>query len=266
MALTSLFRRRHAQSSGQDETRRTLPAFRTSPRLGHGMPLLWPWVANANRSKLSGITLAHVLSGDTVSPISFPEFEAFLAFCDISLENLQFIVWYRDYRKRFEALSPEEQARSPSLQHGKPEAFKPRYGTTPLSLDICPDILAGNNSRRPSLKKTSGYSDSQPFRNEVQNILATFFAPNSRKELSLSSQMRDTVIKKSSSTTHPDVFALVYEVIYETVEYVSLPCFLENASTNINRPRQLFCISRLLSHTISPFLQTTAPTGAQTDD
>ncbi|KAL5487589.1 hypothetical protein ACEPAI_5697 [Sanghuangporus weigelae] len=260
MALTSLFRH-----SGQDETHRTLPASRTSPRIGRGLPLLWPWVANANRSKLSGITLAHVLSGDTISPISFPEFDAFLAFCDISLENLQFIVWYQDYRKRFEALSPEEQARSPSPrvsgddvlagpvfqynpssstfrsseydqpntssyvsrdpEHGKPEASKPRYGTTPLSLDICPDILAVNNSRRPSLKKTSSYSDTQPFRSE---------------ELSLSSEMRDTIIKESSRTTHPDVFALVYEVIYEIVEYVSLPRFLENASTNINRPRQLF--------------------------
>ncbi|KAL5527843.1 hypothetical protein ACEPAG_6644 [Sanghuangporus baumii] len=280
MALASLFRCRCAQSSGQDEKRKTLPACRTSPRIGRGLPLLWPWVADANRSKLSGITLAHVLSGDTISPISFPEFEAFLAFCDISLENLQFIVWYQDYRKRFEALSPEEQALSPSPhvsgddedagpvfqynpssgafksseynqpntssyvsrdpEYGKPEVSKSRSGTTPLSLDICPDILAGNNSRRPPLKKTSSYSDTRPFYSEVQNILATFFVPSSRKELSLSSEMRDTIIKESSRTTHPDVFALAYETIYETVEYVSLPRFLENASTNINRPRQLF--------------------------
>lgn len=31
---------------------------------------LWPWAENANKSKLSKITLSHILSGDTVSPIS----------------------------------------------------------------------------------------------------------------------------------------------------------------------------------------------------
>ena len=94
--LTSPFRRRRVQN-GQEARP---PASATRPRVGRGLPLLWPWAADANRSKLSDITLAHVLSGDTVSPIScvsiffndhvrfissvdirFPEFEAFLAFC-----------------------------------------------------------------------------------------------------------------------------------------------------------------------------------------
>lgn len=49
------------------------------------------------------------------------------------------------------------------------------------------------------------YPSAQPFREETENILATFIVPGTKKELSLTSEMRDAVIKELSHTTHPDV-------------------------------------------------------------
>ncbi|EIN10938.1 hypothetical protein PUNSTDRAFT_112727 [Punctularia strigosozonata HHB-11173 SS5] len=57
-------------------------------------------------------SLADVLSGNTCPPMSLADFEHYLAFVEHSLENLQFVVWYRDYRARFFALPPDVQARS----------------------------------------------------------------------------------------------------------------------------------------------------------
>ncbi|KAH8118757.1 hypothetical protein DFH11DRAFT_697950 [Phellopilus nigrolimitatus] len=312
---------------------------------------LWRWAADANRSRLSDITLAHVLSGNTAPPISLSDFEAFLAFCDISLENLQFIVWFQDYRARYDALPPDVQAQSPPLarselqdegsnvshsvvsksSHATSESSGPKanveykehvqlgnsqggsgsethvhtlgrlvnaaqefspsalnlrtssldypppqaasvtrniegvdfvqeldlqsfdlYGAisphssatlsfAPSELSPRPLLLSSRLDCAPfSRQQQPMYPNAQPFRTEVQNILATFFVPGAKKELLLSSEMRNHAITESGRTTHPDVFLPAYESVYELTESVSLSRFLINASTNINRPRQLF--------------------------
>ncbi|CCM03362.1 uncharacterized protein FIBRA_05491 [Fibroporia radiculosa] len=65
------------------------------------------------KSPLSGITLANVLAGDTCYPISLRSFEAYLYHKEYSLENLQFVVWFQDYRRRFFELPSEIQKASP---------------------------------------------------------------------------------------------------------------------------------------------------------
>ncbi|EMD40355.1 hypothetical protein CERSUDRAFT_91071 [Gelatoporia subvermispora B] len=65
------------------------------------------------KNQLSSVTLANVLSGDTCPPISLGDFEGYLAHQEYSIENLHFIVWFQDYRRRFFALPPEDQALSP---------------------------------------------------------------------------------------------------------------------------------------------------------
>ena len=83
------------------------------------------------------ITLAHVLSGDARAPVSAEDLYLYLKhvvrhrrysplhlrlvhaqFClqEYSVENLQFILWYQDYRARFFDLPKEMQQLSPRLE------------------------------------------------------------------------------------------------------------------------------------------------------
>ncbi|THH05089.1 hypothetical protein EW145_g5055 [Phellinidium pouzarii] len=352
----------HASASASEESASFPVAPLSSLERGRRNPptyaaCLWQWAADANRSRLSHITLAHVLSGDTVSPISLSDFEAFLAFCDISLENLLFIVWFQDYRARFDALPVGVQIRSPppeGLDQHRGKRMNNRMDTNSVDVPARsttgvgpPDTMSTEENKRsethlltvkrltsaaqisalsgpeadiyqsvtstaqqaPSISPAHVHFENagmrsdaddqiveldisslrsygavntisssstpygceasshmfvsplqldslssspytlpqwlkhpvgQPFRSEVQNILATFFVPGSKKELSLSAEMRDRVIRGVARTTHPGVFYSVYEAIYDSIESVSLPRFLAQATTNINRPRQLF--------------------------
>lgn len=77
-------------------------------------PTLDRLAAKLNLSpQLRDIRLANVLSGNTCTPIGLPDFEAYLAFVEYSLENLHFVVWYQDYRRRFFSLPESEQQYSP---------------------------------------------------------------------------------------------------------------------------------------------------------
>ncbi|KAI5117863.1 hypothetical protein M0805_006566 [Coniferiporia weirii] len=120
---------KNATLAGSTGPVRGSPVSTSADADGHRPPTyaarLWQRAADANRSKLSDITLAHVLSGDTVPPISLPDLEAFLAFCDISLENLHYIVWFQDYRARFDALPKSVQARSPPPERSSPSSSGP---------------------------------------------------------------------------------------------------------------------------------------------
>lgn len=269
--------------------------------------------------------------------VRLSDFESFLAHCDYSLENLQFVVWYLDYRKRFDALSDEQRKLSPPPCRAKPARFSaiPSSSTTsdpirkkrklcintsaiaapssshslpsspippsnklPLpvlspvasnasggapptptspapaysvsdprftsattfgtSSTTGPDLdlksfyayaydsssfpltrLASNSGTVPELEPISSAqtpttahplldstqahllpsppspllplpsthldSEAQPFRTEVQRVLATFVLPGSRKELLLDAEERDLALSESALTTHPDV-------------------------------------------------------------
>jgi hypothetical protein len=79
-----------------------------------------------------------------------------------------------------------------------------------------------------------------PFRDECERIVATFFSPSSRKELSLDSDTRDGVLHNLTRSTHPDVFSPAYDAIFYTLQTYSLPRFFACASAATNRPNQIF--------------------------
>ncbi|KDE05833.1 hypothetical protein MVLG_03777 [Microbotryum lychnidis-dioicae p1A1 Lamole] len=60
----------------------------------------------------NGVTLEEIIGGTRCSPLTLKEFEGFLIHEERSVENLQFVVWYRSYCERFNALPPEYQALS----------------------------------------------------------------------------------------------------------------------------------------------------------
>ncbi|KAH8096619.1 hypothetical protein BXZ70DRAFT_1009622 [Cristinia sonorae] len=84
------------------------------------------------------------------------------------------------------------------------------------------------------------YLDKQPMRKECAAVLQTFIISGAPKELSLSDEMREMVLKDATWNTHPDVFLAVYEQIYDTLSTQSLPRFLALSSTNVNLPKALY--------------------------
>ncbi|KAL8290624.1 hypothetical protein RQP46_002882 [Phenoliferia psychrophenolica] len=68
--------------------------------------------ATPNPEQARGVTVEEIVSGTRCSPFTLKEFEGFLIHEEHSVENLQFIVWYRSYCERFKALAPEYQALS----------------------------------------------------------------------------------------------------------------------------------------------------------
>ncbi|PCH40785.1 hypothetical protein WOLCODRAFT_99298 [Wolfiporia cocos MD-104 SS10] len=236
-------------------------------------------VNTTSRMASAKVTLANVLSGDTCYPINLNAFEAYLTYKEHSLENLQFIVWYHNYRSRFLALPGE--AQTSGSRHREPislpsaaktaqrvvdskhrvEKFRCSQGVSqaspPAQLIECPTAsstvfsLQSNTEsalRSPLLERDHKVHAGlqavplaeQPFRADCSRIVATFLTPGAAKELPLDPAVRDTAIRNLTWSTHPDVFLPVYEEIYDILSTISLPRFLGCASTNINRPKQFF--------------------------
>lgn len=180
------------------------------------------------------------------------ELEAYLAFIEHTLENLQFIVWFQSYRERFMALPKDQQDLSPPLDPGAKFAFQqpgeartqichqqslavaqemaqePRSPISPTSpattgpmspaSALTPasahPLLNSDTDRRSSISgslapshlvSTRAAPQAQPFRDECARIVATFFRPGASKELSLSHEVRDTIVRHLTWNTHPDV-------------------------------------------------------------
>ncbi|KAG8950938.1 hypothetical protein FRC04_007002 [Tulasnella sp. 424] len=81
-------------------------------RLGRGMKRLVSGTSRLEALQLD-CRLEHILSGATCAPISLQDFENYLANQELSIENLQFAVWFMDYRARFMRLPLSVQQTSP---------------------------------------------------------------------------------------------------------------------------------------------------------
>ncbi|KAH9833778.1 uncharacterized protein C8Q71DRAFT_860050 [Rhodofomes roseus] len=223
-------------------------------------------------------SLAMVLAGDTCYPVSVKNFEAYLAYqardvsaAEHSVEVLQFVVWFQDYRRRFLALPPHVRAASPGHSHfafaiptpartadrvrasnaraSLPSSYKlaacvrlPPVDSAVAYPDSAPSLATPNSPllSQPLRPASDPVPRDQPFKEECMRIVATFLRPGTAKELPLDAALRDTTIRDLTWNTHPDVFLPVYAELCYTLETLSLPRFLAAASANINRSRRLF--------------------------
>ncbi|SCZ91831.1 BZ3500_MvSof-1268-A1-R1_Chr5-3g08165 [Microbotryum saponariae] len=96
----------NAESKGVGEVR--VPVEEVTTESGGAM-FQAPVPTNEQRN---GVTLEEIIGGTRCSPLTLKEFEGFLIHEERSVENLQFVVWYRSYCERFNALPPEYQALS----------------------------------------------------------------------------------------------------------------------------------------------------------
>lgn len=81
---------------------------------------------------------------------------------------------------------------------------------------------------------------SQPYRDEIDAMLRTFFSDNSPQELNVAGHVAEYARCHSKYTTHPDVFAQVDECVLQNMQSSSLQSFLNHALENINYDGKVF--------------------------
>lgn len=196
------------------------------------------------------LTSQSIIRGQRCSPLSAAEFETYVGFVDFSLENLQFILYYRQYRRRFLALPQREQAKSPAppaasgdsqLSKDSGRSRFARILGGPLkapSSPTSPKSATARLTREGTVDSTQGESAQDgglPFADEISKVYSTFIAPGASKELNITSEQYAYATETlgineagyPTITTHPDALLEVYKAIYELVERDTLPKFIK---------------------------------------
>ena len=82
----------------------------------------------------------------------------------------------------------------------------------------------------------------QPYREEIDRIIATYFADNAPRELNLDGPRRKTVLIALQKTTHPTALGPINCVVEETLRGQLHPNFIRWSIGNGNKPRQIFAL------------------------
>lgn len=196
--------------------------------------LISPWIMSslAIRAARSGMFYCLAFVGNTqliqtldehVS--SLTDLEGYLMYKEYTVENLQFIVWYQDYRARYFIQSKDPRMSgvcSKELAFALPSSARAMHQIMGESIQapslvrsdaqsspITETHTVGSNGSSGTLNSSTPQllhqQNEQRLRHECNRVIATFFKPGAEKELSLDSNMRDGVLRELASNTHPDV-------------------------------------------------------------
>ncbi|KAI9887461.1 MAG: hypothetical protein M1823_000719 [Watsoniomyces obsoletus] len=80
----------------------------------------------------------------------------------------------------------------------------------------------------------------QPFRDEINRVIATYIVEGAPRELNLSSRERATVLRGLGYTTHPSAFRTIATTVECALRQQAHPNFIRWTICNGNRPRVLF--------------------------
>ncbi len=80
----------------------------------------------------------------------------------------------------------------------------------------------------------------QPFRSEINRVIATYLAKSAPRELNVSSRDRTAVLRALANTTHPSAFRLISASVECSLRRQAHPNFIRWTICNGNRPRVLF--------------------------
>lgn len=132
----------------------------------------------------------------------------------------------------FDAIE-EEDISNASLLEDHPSPYTATLGTLKFS-----EIrLAETKSPEGTNKKSTS---AQPFREEVNRIIAHYIAPGSARELNLSHKDRFAVLYALRRTTHPSAFHPIKQVLDLTLRNQSHPNFVRWSICNGNKPWTIF--------------------------
>jgi Regulator of G protein signaling domain len=155
-----------------------------------------------------------------------------------SAENLDFYFWYLEYRERFSQLPEFERAKSPI-----PRETPTRTSTT-IAMDsavsIGTEALTKNEEKQDYNEATTLGAEFQPYREEINAVLRTFFECSSFKELNLDGSVMKYVRYHGRRTTHPDIFSEAFKQVRWTMEHSSLRNFFHHALQNIRYSQVVF--------------------------
>ncbi|KAI9782499.1 MAG: hypothetical protein M1839_004985 [Geoglossum umbratile] len=219
-----------------------------------------------------GLSFESVLTGKTMPPCSLGDFMDYLTYIQHNAENLQFYLWLWDYKRRFaekrlqdQALSPEWKS-EPSLssrtpvrgsrgslavradpvadevEYAEPSPDIPSSGIPFTTIPtLAPSRTAGGVASRASLTRNQGLKPTtQPFRAEIDKVVAHYIAIGSPRELNISARDRAKVISALQHTTHPSALALIGDVVDVTLRSHSHPNFIRWSICNGNKPYVFF--------------------------
>ncbi|KAH0556913.1 hypothetical protein GP486_005296 [Trichoglossum hirsutum] len=89
-------------------------------------------------------------------------------------------------------------------------------------------------------QSTNSVTAAQPFREEIDKVVAHYIAPGSPRELNISARDRAELMLALQHTTHPSAFALIHTVVDLALRGCSHPNFIRWSICNGNRARVLY--------------------------
>lgn len=134
--------------------------------------------------------------------------------------------------KDFDAIEEEDISNASTVEdHPSP------YATTLGTLKFSEIPLLESNPPDGSKGKSNS---AQPFRMEINRIVAHYIAPGSPRELNLSHKDRAAVLHALCRTTHPSAFHPIKQVLDLTLRNQSHPNFIRWSICNGNKPWTMF--------------------------
>lgn len=80
----------------------------------------------------------------------------------------------------------------------------------------------------------------QPFRSEIDRVIAAFFVPGAPAELNVTGAIQRRIREDSKKTTHPELFEEAKQHVFTTMQKSSFPNFSKLATSNINHEKKVF--------------------------
>ena len=132
----------------------------------------------------------------------------------------------------FDAIEEEDISNASTVQD-QPLPYTATIGTLKFTEIPLAESKPPDGSKR-------GSNSSQPFRLEVNRIIAHYIAPGSPRELNLSHKDRAAVLYALHRTTHPSAFHPIKKVLDLTLRNQSHPNFIRWSICNGNKPWTIF--------------------------
>ncbi|KIV83648.1 hypothetical protein PV11_05652 [Exophiala sideris] len=192
------------------------------------------------------LSLDRVLANKTCSPLSLYDFYMYLKHIEMSPENLEFYIWFKDYEARYQQQShpglPSQMTPLLVAPTGEKSATysyagamteselddeKPGSGSESELQQYIESLVAATQETRPCRNSTSLFwprpspaSDrtltARPFSNhaELSHVSALFLTPSSRKELNIPPSMREKALDAIATSDSPEHLAPVANHVY----------------------------------------------------
>ncbi|KAL2147055.1 hypothetical protein VTI28DRAFT_937 [Corynascus sepedonium] len=233
-----------------------------------------------------------IVNGETCSPCTLRDFMNYLLHVERSAENLQFFLWHRDYERRFSAAKTADLSLAPEWTQAMEDdtivrlkkdhaekVSKSARGAAPSSEGI--DFEESKDNINESAAVTEKYHilatrafslagvekpfRIQPFRMEVDRIIATYIMNGAPRQLNLSEQDRKAVLQALSYTTHPSAFRLLVHLTEATLREQCHPNFIRWSICNGNPARLTFALAlgvgMILAGLVAALVLTLSSTG-----